>query len=114
MPLNYCDYDALEHYESGAFSKQFQTDLSDRIEEVEKDTTLSKNDIDSFKDGQYITCRSTKPIVLYRLYGRYEKDGVVSGSALGGRSVSTEFAESLIDAKIRLALLPKWKKRNSL
>ena len=53
MPLNYCDYDALEHYESGAFSKQFKTDLSDKIEEAEKDTTLSKNDIDSFKDGQY-------------------------------------------------------------
>lgn len=52
---------------------------------------------------------------MYRLYGRYQKTEhlltgeTVDGAWLKGRFASTEFAESCIDAKMRLALKPEWK-----
>lgn len=45
-------------------------------------------------------------MVLYRVYGRrYEED---KGAAAIGAFATTEFAESRIDVKIRLALDPAW------
>ena len=49
--------------------------------------------------------------MLYRLYGQYkrqESDSDLHGAKLGGAYASTEFAESIIDAKLRLALDPAW------
>ena len=52
---------------------------------------------------------------MYRLYGKYQKNeprprGVTaSGAGHNSRFVSTEFVESVIDARMRLALNLKWK-----
>lgn len=57
--------------------------------------------------------KTQKAVVLYRLYGRYQKgpsdpSSQTVGARMRGRFASTEFAESVIDAKLRLALDPKW------
>lgn len=111
--MNYCDYDAIVHYPPGAFSSQHKTVIVESVIEIEKDKTLSKEQVESFQNCEYKTFQIVKPIVLYRLYGRYQKEpedglGHVFGARLGGRYVSTEFAESVIDAKLRLALHPEW------
>ena len=111
---NCCDYDAIIHYEPGAFSRHYKTDLKGKLLETTLDRSLCKDDIDSFKEGYYRTFRTVAPIVLYRLYGMYKKseglatDDNALGARLRGRFASTEFAESRIDAKMRLALHPKW------
>lgn len=113
--MKYCDYDALVLYEAGQFNAKFKTDLSGKLLEVEPDETLSETDKKSFVDGKYRTCICLEPLVLYRVYGRYLKHSVEgacgkpSGARLTGRFASTEFAESIIDAKLRLALAPEWK-----
>ena len=49
------------------------------------------------------------PIVLYRVFGQYRGSGPTpKGARLNGGFASTEFAESIIDAKLRLALDPAW------
>lgn len=60
----------------------------------------------SFLNGEYRTYLTTDKIVLYRTYGRgYSKN---KGAGWNGGYASTEFAESRIDVKIRLALKPEW------
>lgn len=111
---NCCDYDAIVHYQSGQFSAMYKTDLTGKLKKIELDHSLSQNDINSFKDGYYNTYITQEPIVLYRIYGQYQKNSQVEagkyprGARLQGRYVSTEFAESVIDAKMRLALDPGW------
>lgn len=111
--MNCCDYDAIEHYAPGTFAGKYKTFLWDSIKETEKDASLGEEQVQSFLNGTYGTYITQKPIVLYRLYGRYQREsenenGSVVGARLGGRFASTEFAESAIDAKLRLALDPKW------
>lgn len=111
---NCCDYDAIVHYLPGTFGAKYKTDLTGKLEEIAKDDKLKKTDVDSFRDGIYKTYRILEPIILYRLFGQYQskevlgKDDKPKGARLTGRFLSTEFAESVIDAKIRLALDPSW------
>ena len=111
---NYCDYDAIVHYAAGQFSSKYKTDLAGKLKEVPIDCLLSENDINSFRDRYYRTYVNLEPLILYRIYGQYQKNEKLepgqypSGSRLRGRYVSTEFAESAIDAKMRLALDPGW------
>ena len=111
---NCCDYDAIVHYESGALGSKYKTDLTGKLRETKLDTNLRENDINSFKDSAYKTYIILEPLVLYRLFGQYLSPEVAAqgedpkGAKLNGRYVSTEFAESIIDAKIRLALKPSW------
>lgn len=111
--MNYCDYDAIKHYPSGAFSQQYKTNLLDNVVEIEKDTSLNEEQIKSFLDCEYRTYKTQSPVVLYRLFGRYQKEpddplARTVGARMRGRFASTEFAESVIDAKMRLALDPRW------
>ena len=63
----------------------------------------------SFKGGVYQSFRTMAPIVLYRVFGQYRGSGPTQkGARLNGGFASTEFAESIIDAKLRLALDPAW------
>lgn len=111
---NFCDYDAIVHYPSGTFGAKYKTDLTGKLEEITKDDNLSEDEINSFRDRQYKTYRVLEPVVLYRLFGMYQSSKVLEegektkGARLTGRFLSTEFAESIIDAKIRLALKPSW------
>lgn len=111
----YCDYDSLIHYQPGEFSSRYKTNLEGNLKQIKRDTHLSTTTAASFLEGKYETYISTAPLVLYRLYGRYNTntdaapDQKDDGSPLVGRFVSTEFAESCIDAKLRLALKPGWK-----
>lgn len=101
-----CDYDAIVHYPAGEFASRFADDMKEKLEPVGRDK-LERWEVESFLGGQYETYISRKPIVMYRVYGKYLKE--TSGAKLRGRFVSTEFSESMIDAKLRLALKPEWK-----
>ena len=90
---------------SGSTNQRFKTDLSDKLMEIPL-ASLPDSIILSFKNGEYKTFKTIKEVVLYRVYGRrYEDD---KGAASIGAFATTEFAESKIDAKIRLALDPAW------
>ena len=75
---------------------------------------LEEEQTRTFQDGKYGTFLTRLPLVVYRLYGKYQRTDDTSrlpsapGARLGGQYVSTEFAESCIDAKMRLALDPGW------
>ena len=104
-----CDYDAIVHYQEGTFASRFADDMEGKLLPVERDE-LAPWEAESFLNGKYDTYITREPIVMYRLYGKYQKDEEAPvGARLGGRFVSTEFAESAIDAKLRLALQPGWK-----
>lgn len=104
----YCDYDAIVHYKAGEFAPQYADAMTGKLIPVERDK-LKTQDAESFLDGKYETYISREPIVAYRLYGKYKKEEAQPvGAKLRGRFVSTEFAESTIDAKYRLALKPDW------
>lgn len=111
----YCDYDSIIHYQPGEFASKFAEKLEEKLEQTKRDEKLTTSEVESFLDGAYNTYYTKQPIVMYRLYGKYQKEiklnegNVVSGARLLGRFVSTEFAESCIDAKLRLALKPEWK-----
>lgn len=111
--MNYCDYDSMQHYKSGSFAVQHKTSLVGKLEEIEKQN-LEDWLKSSFLNGEYCTCKTLDALILYRIFGRYcmkIKDNLyrppTGAKSLGGFA-STEFAESLIDAKIRLALDPSW------
>ena len=106
--VNYCDYDSLKHYDSGSFNSKYKTDLIGSIEEINKEI-LPDDIATSFLHKQYQTCKTLDELVLYRIFGLYSRtNGEVKGARSSGGYASTEFAESLIDAKLRLALAPEW------
>lgn len=111
---NCCDYDAIIHYQSGEFGARYKTDLTGVLKEIELDKSLSASEVKSFKNSYYKTYITLTSLIFYRVYGQYQKnefleeDKYPRGARLRGRYVSTEFAESIIDAKIRLALDPAW------
>lgn len=75
---------------------------------MEKDS-LNDDLASTFLNKQYHTCKTLDELILYRVFGLYEQaSGEVKGARSSGGFASTEFAESLIDAKERLALDPKW------
>ena len=106
---HYCDYDALGQYPSGTFNSQFKTDLQGKLIEIER-APYEPMVTSSFKDGAYKTFRTLVPIPLYRVFGLYigNTNPTPKGAQLIGGFASTEFAESIIDAKLRLALAPSW------
>lgn len=106
--VNFCDYDSLKHYDSGSFNSKYKTNLTGSVQEVEKES-LSDDIVSSFLNKQYKTCKTFDDLILYRVFGLYSQtNGEVKGAGSSGGYASTEFAESLIDAKLRLALAPEW------
>lgn len=92
-------------FKSGSTNQKYKTDLIGKVREIEKDT-LPDGIVSSFKDGIYRTYITTEEIYLYRTYGRGYSEN--KGARWNGSYASTEFAESRIDVKIRLALKPEW------
>ncbi len=106
--VNFCDYDSLKHYNSGSFNSKHKTDLTGKIQVIKKEL-LPDNIVSSFLNKQYQTCKTLDELILYRVFGLYSQtNGDIRGAKSTGVYASTEFAESLIDVKLRLALDPKW------
>ncbi len=106
--LNCCDYDVITLYHSGELNSRYKTDLTGKLECVER-IPYGPQVTASFKGGVYQSFRTMAPIVLYRVFGQYRGSGPTpKGARLNGGFASTEFAESIIDAKLRLALDPAW------
>jgi len=99
-----CDYGKITLYEAGEFNKQYKTDVWNKIKILPFVEIENKNDRESFLNSEYKLVEVLEPIILYRTFGKYKGNG----SRAGGAYATTEFAESIIDVKIRLALLPKW------
>ena len=92
-------------FESGSTNQKYKTDLTGKVRKIKKDT-LPVEVVSNFLNGEYKTYLTTDKIVLYRTYGRgYSRN---KGAGWNGGYASTEFAESRIDVKIRLALKPEW------
>lgn len=109
--IEYCDYDLLEHYDSGTFNRKYKTELNGKIEEIDKIIYENISIVNSFVNKEYKSYRTVDNLILYRIYGKFYRDDKKSnndGARINGIYASTEFAESLIDAKIRLALDPRW------
>lgn len=68
----YCDYDAIVHYQPGAFASKYAEDLQDKLELTELEF-LEPWQILSFRDGKYETFLTVTPITVYRLYGKYQR-----------------------------------------
>lgn len=106
--FKFYDFDAEVPYKPGEFNQQFKTSLINKYKILPK-TPLKKEIVDSFLNGEYVTVQTTEELILYRIYGEYKKgDGTIVGAKLCGAFASTEFAESSIEVKVRLALDPKW------
>ena len=90
---------------SGSTNQKYKTDLTDKLIEIPL-ANLPDSIVSSFKNREYKTFKTIKEVVLYRVYGRRYKDD--EGAAALGAFATTEFAESRIDVKIRLALDPSW------
>lgn len=106
--INFCDYDSLKHYDSGSFNSKYKTDLTGKIQIVKKEL-LPDNIVSSFLHKQYQTYKTLDELILYRVFGLYSQtNGDIKGAKSSGGYASTEFAESLIDAKMRLALDLEW------
>ena len=108
--VNACDYDQIVLYKSGEFNCKYKTNLSGKLKQVEKQElpdTIKK----SFLDSKYGTYETIEDIILYRVFGKYigRNTGKEYGSQMLGSYATTEFSESIIDVKNRLALLPQWK-----
>ena len=92
---------------SGSTNQKFKTILNDNnMERIEKQH-LPENIVSSFKNEEYDTYITTNEIVLYRVYGLTPSGE--AGAKQFGAYATTEFAESRIDVKMRLALDPQWK-----
>ena len=92
---------------SGSTNQKFKTILNENnIKKIEKQH-LPKGIANSFKNGEYNTYITTNEIVLYRVYGLTPSGQ--AGAKQFGAFATTEFAESRIDVKMRLALNPQWK-----
>lgn len=91
---------------SGSTNQKFKTILDNNIKKIEKQN-LPESIISSFKSREYNTYITLDEIVLYRVYG-LTPSGQAGAKQLGAFA-TTEFAESRIDVKMRLALNPQWK-----
>lgn len=107
--IHYCDYDTITHYQPGEFNSKYKTSLAGKLRTIDR-IPYGPQVTDSFQDGTYQTYRTTEPLILYRVFGQYlnRAKNIPQGARLGGSFASTEFAESIIDAKLRLALDPVW------
>lgn len=85
-----------------------------KIRKVDKNQTFSDEVVRSFLNSKYDTYVTLEDIILYRIFGSFKNDTdnnyeKSKGAKINGAFASTEFAESIIDAKIRFALDPGWK-----
>lgn len=92
-------------FQAGSANQASKTILKGRVREIERQP-LSHQDQTSFLDGRYSTCITLEPLVFYRVYGLIYSG---AGARPRGRFVTTEYAESKIDVKLRLALKQDWK-----
>ncbi len=94
-------------FEPGSTNSKYKTILNEtNIQEIEKQS-LPDNIVNSFKDREYKTYITLADVVLYRVYG-LTPSGTAGAEQIGAYA-TTEFAESRIDVKMRLALDPQWK-----
>lgn len=92
---------------SGSTNQKFKTIFDENnIKEIEKQH-LPEGIANSFKNSEYNTYITTNEIVLYRVYELTPSGR--AGAKQFGAFATTEFAESRIDVKMRLALNPQWK-----
>lgn len=102
------DFDAEIPYKPGEFNKKYKTSLIDKVQVLPK-MSLKKEIVESFLDCEYTTVKTIKDFYLYRIYGEYVcKNGEIKGAKKCGAFATTEFAESTIEVKERLALDPLW------
>ena len=99
-----CDYSKIILYEAGDFNKRYKTDIWSKVRILPFVEIENAGVRRSFLNSAYKLVEALEPIVLYRTFGKYAG----KGSGAGGAYATTEFAESAIDVKIRLALLPEW------
>lgn len=107
--VNACDYDQMTLYKSGEFNSKYKTDLKGKLKRKNKQI-LPDSVAETFLNSYYETCETLEDIILYRVFGKYigKNTGKEYGAEILGTYATTEFAESVIDVKIRLALLPEW------
>ncbi len=107
-----CDYDAIIHYPPGAFCTKHKTSLVGILRPAPTEITLNDDLAKTFANKHYQSFCTTEDCVLYRVFGQISKsnrpEDKVNGARALGAFASTEFAESIIDAKMRLALDPSW------
>ena len=112
LSKNCCDYDALIHYPPGAFCTKHKTSLVGILRPAPTEITLNDDLAKTFANKHYQSFRTAEDCVLYRVFGQISKsnrpEDKVNGARALGAFASTEFAESIIDAKMRLALNPSW------
>lgn len=107
--VNACDYDEIILYKSGEFNCKYKTDLKGKLKKIKKQH-LCESMVKTFVDSQYETYETLENLILYRVFGKYigKNTGKKYGANIVGAYATNEFAESIIDVKNRLALLPKW------
>ena len=79
-------------------SEKYTTAIDDAVTLIEKDTTLRKQDVESFLDGKFRTVVTDRPITVYRAYGG-------NANTLGS-FVTTNPIATKESARESLALLP--------
>ena len=109
---NCCDYDAIIHCSPRAFCKKHKTSLAAILRPAPNEITLNDGLAKTFANKNYQSFYTTEDCVLYRVFGQISKSNRPEDKICGARALgafaSTEFAESIIDAKMRLALDPSW------
>ena len=94
-------------FKSGDTNQKYRTILDETNTRLVDKETLPLNLIESFKNKEYNTYEVIEDIALYRVYGVPPSGN--GGARQRGSFATTEFAESRIDVKLRLALDPQWK-----
>ncbi|WP_236759926.1 RHS repeat domain-containing protein, partial [Aeromonas veronii] len=104
-PISWIDPLGLKNVKENGLNNnrfgKYSTNIDDKVDLLEKDTSLPDWIKDSFLDGEYRTVKAKENITLYRVFGGHAE--------AGGGFVSTKPALSRIDAKIEAALRPDWK-----
>ena len=94
-------------FKSSQTNQKYKTVLNElNVIETEKQE-LPETIIKSFKNEEYKSYLTIDDIILYRVYGLTPSG--TAGAKQFGAFATTEFAESRIDVKLRLALDPQWK-----
>ncbi len=95
------------NFKSGSTNQKFKTIISDKNTTEIGKQILPEDIVNSFKNREYKTLVTLDDIILYRVYGLTPSGK--AGAKQNGSFATTEFAESRIDIKLRLALDPQWK-----
>lgn len=107
---NVCDYSTMKHYNSGEFNRKYKTKLEGNIVKINKEIIEDETILKSFMNESYETYVTINNLVLYRVYGRFKRKNQekIFGAKLTGAFATTEFAESVYDVKMRMALDQLW------